>query len=92
MRMFSRRKPGVRKTTDHIGARCPDCRSELPILFEQALRLADGEPVWLFCPLCKRIVSAETFIREQIAAAANVVQSAADRFPSPAAGALQPAR
>ncbi|HZT38856.1 MAG TPA: hypothetical protein VFA28_13250 [Bryobacteraceae bacterium] len=92
MRLFSRRKPGVRNSTEQIGARCPDCRSELPILFEQALRLVDGEPVWLFCPLCKRIVSAVMFDREQIAAPVNVVETTADRFPSPAAGALQLAR
>jgi hypothetical protein len=39
---------------------------------EQRERLVDGEPVWLFCPLCRRIVSgrasatmnAETFRKE----------------------------
>ncbi|HLH37771.1 MAG TPA: hypothetical protein VKX39_01375 [Bryobacteraceae bacterium] len=45
-----------------MGARCPDCGSELPIMREQAMLLADGDPVWLFCPVCTRIVRGERIV------------------------------
>ena len=46
-----------------ISARCGRCRCELPVTFEQALRLAADRTVWLFCPLCSRIVAGEPFVR-----------------------------
>jgi hypothetical protein len=46
-----------------ITARCRGCHSELPIMYEQAVLLADGNPVWLFCPACTRIVAAERIVR-----------------------------
>lgn len=48
------------------GARCPYCKSELPIMFEQARRLAEGKEVWLFCPIYTRLVLAEGFARVSI--------------------------
>ncbi len=85
-------EPRAKKSVHAPGARCPDCHCELPIMFEQALRLADDEPVWLFCPLCKCIVRAEAFVREQTAAPAKAAERAPDRSPSPAIGSLQFAR
>lgn len=62
LRVFKRkenRSPSV--STAH----CPDCDSELPVMSEQRERLAGGDPVWLFCPLCRRIVSGKTHITEK---------------------------
>jgi hypothetical protein len=48
-----------------IGARCPQCHCELPLMFEQSLLLADDKRVWLFCPICARTVAGEGFFRQQ---------------------------
>lgn len=41
-----------------IRAECPHCRGDLPLTFEQAMLLADGQPAWVFCRVCQRIVGA----------------------------------
>lgn len=46
-------------TKGTLVARCPGCRSELPISCEQSLLLATGVPIWPFCPVCNRLVRAE---------------------------------
>ena len=63
MRLPWKRSGNARPPRD-IGAKCPGCRCELPLTYEQRLLLDDAAPVWLFCPLCTRIVSAEAFTRE----------------------------
>jgi RNase P subunit RPR2 len=45
-----------------VVAHCPHCHSELPLGLEQAVRLRDGGRLWLFCPLCIRIVCADRIV------------------------------
>jgi hypothetical protein len=45
-----------------VVAHCPHCHSELPVGLEQAVWLRDGGRLWLFCPLCIRIVCAERIV------------------------------
>lgn len=51
---FKRRK---KPSPSEVGARCPNCHCSLPIMYEQAMLLAGGKLVWLFCPVCMRIVA-----------------------------------
>lgn len=67
---------------DEIGARCPDCHCELPVSFEQRLLLADGQPSWLFCPVCVRLVAGQAFVRK--ATEANASAPAPVREPAQA--------
>ena len=43
-------------------AHCPYCHSELPVGLEQAVWLRDGGRLWLFCPLCIRVVCADRVV------------------------------
>jgi hypothetical protein len=51
---------------NNVIARCPTCRSELPLSVDQAAWLAGGKRSWLFCPLCRRIVAAEPTIANDV--------------------------
>jgi hypothetical protein len=62
MRLPWFRRPKL--SPDEIGARCPSCHCELPVTFEQRLLLADRQPSWLFCPLCRRLVAGQPFARK----------------------------
>lgn len=62
MRLPWKKRPKL--SPDEIGARCPDCRCELPVSFEQRVLLADNQPCWLFCPLCVRLVAGQAFARK----------------------------
>lgn len=63
MRFLWKRSGKLKPSPQEIGARCPGCRCELPLTYEQRLLLADGGPAWPFCPVCARIVSADAFTR-----------------------------
>jgi hypothetical protein len=40
-----------------LRAHCPHCRCELPVMEEEAMLLVSRKPVWLFCPVCVRLVA-----------------------------------
>ena len=63
MRLPWKRARKPKPTPQEIEGRCPGCRCELPLTYEQRLLLAAGAPAWPFCPLCARIVSADAFTR-----------------------------
>jgi hypothetical protein len=69
MRLPWQKRPTL--SADEIGARCPSCRCELPVSFEQRLLLADSQPCWLFCPLCVRLVAGQAFARKSAEAGAS---------------------
>lgn len=71
-----KRSGKLKPSPQDIGARCPGCRCELPLTYEQRLLLVDGGPAWLFCPVCARIVSAEAFTGAETVAS---VQAATER-------------
>jgi len=78
-----------RPSPRHIGARCSGCRRELPLTYEQGLLLADDRPVWLFCPLCARIVWAEAFTREGTAEKPEPYKAYVSFRPAPMLASVQ---
>lgn len=46
-------------TPDLISAKCPHCGCDLAVTFEQRILLADGQPIWPFCPICTQVVAAK---------------------------------
>jgi hypothetical protein len=81
--MWWRKQNKKQLAPEDVGARCPSCRAELPINYEQALRLIDGEKVWLYCPLCTAVVDAQMFTRQaqQTPGAVPATQPMAHGFP-----------
>ena len=56
---------------DTIVANCSHCHCQLPLGLEQSAWLAAGGRLWLFCPLCTRIVAAERVANSAACSAAN---------------------
>lgn len=59
MRLPWNKQTATPMTAGPAVARCPDCHCQLSISFEQHIFLAESKPVWIFCPICARIVSGE---------------------------------
>jgi hypothetical protein len=60
-----KRSPTAKLSPSAIGARCPTCKRELPLFYDQADLFAAGHRVWVFCPVCERLVSPLRFERPQ---------------------------
>jgi hypothetical protein len=60
---FRKHSGGITSNPSAIGARCPGCKRELSLFCEQLDLFAAGKPVWVFCPICTRLVSPERFTR-----------------------------
>ena len=83
MQLSRPKQPGLSNTARHafgrqeivhmphstVVARCPHCHSELPLGLEQSAWLRGDGHLWLFCPLCVRIVAGQ---RSVITASINV--------------------
>lgn len=61
-RVFKRKE---NRSPSVLTVHCRECDSELPVMAEQRERLAAGNPVWLFCPLCRRIVSGKAHVTKR---------------------------